>query len=174
MSEISFVILRAPGYGKVRIAHFDPARALVPSMDLFSALIVASMALAPAPCIISRRAVLLGAPAAAWLVAPRATEASYAMTQAAQSQQKWEATGIDKERAAYASIQAALEEKRPYREEAGELGYVGGSYTKKSAADRLEFDEKQKKAAASSGGSYMRAEDLVLLSTQARRSIIAP
>ena len=45
-----------------------------------------------------------------------------AVTQAAQTQQTWEPTGHAKERAVYESIEAELNEKRRFREDAGELG----------------------------------------------------
>ena len=42
------------------------------------------------------------------------------------------------EQAVYNKIEAALDEKRRFRDDAGSLGYVGGEYTKKSAGNRLE------------------------------------
>lgn len=50
---------------------------------------------------------------------------------------------------------------------------MGGSYTKKSAAAKLdELDAKQKSSGGSS--SYMRPEDLIVLSTRQARSVIQP
>ena len=52
----------------------------------------------------------------------------------------------------------------------GELGYVGGSYTKKSAADRYDSGAKEKKKSGEDG--YQSLEDLVLLQAGARRVAI--
>ena len=45
------------------------------------------------------------------------------------------------EQAVYSKIEAALDEKRRFRDDAGALGYVGGEYTKKSAGNRLEYEK---------------------------------
>ena len=62
----------------------------------------------------------------------------------------------------YARIEAAIDEKRPFRDDEGTLGYVGGEYTKKSAADRIEFEKEQleKKQQAS---VYAKPEDVQLM-----------
>lgn len=133
------------------------------SFALLSVALVASAAL-KIPTAIGRRSLLL-APVAA-LAAPHAASASYAMTAAAEKSHTWQATGKEQERAAYASIEAALAEKRRFREEAGELGYVGGSYTKKSAADRYDSVPGQQKQ--QSGSPYMTPEQL-MLGASARR-----
>ena len=111
------------------------------------------------------------AAAAAAIFAPASpAHASYAMTQAAQSSHTWEATSKDKERAVYASIEAALDEKRRFRDDAGELGYVGGSYTKKSAKKAQKLESAQQQTEDSSGSKYMQLpEDLMVLSAPARR-----
>jgi hypothetical protein len=101
----------------------------------------------------NRRAVLAAAPFL--LCAPGAASASYAMQQAHEQAHTWTATDKARERAAYESIEADIDKKRRFRPEVGELGYVDGSYTKKSAAKAYEAqyvsDEKlaPKKEAAS-------------------------
>lgn len=117
---------------------------------------------------ISRRSLLLAPVAAA--AAPHAASASYAMTAAAEASHTWQATGKEQERAAYASIDRALAEKRRFREEAGELGYVGGSYTKKSAADRYDLSGQKKQQSNSpyTNQGYMTPEQL-MLGASARR-----
>ena len=122
-----------------------------------------------------RRAVLSFAPAAAlFAVRPIApASASYAMTQAAQSQHTWQATGQEKERAVYKAIESSIESKRRFSEEVGELGYVGGSYTKKSAAGRLANQfETESKADKKSANSYMQLpEELMMVRS---RSLAQP
>ena len=72
---------------------------------------------------------------------------------------------------AQAEKEAALAEKRRFREEAGELGYVGGSYTKKSAADRYDSvpgQQKQQSGSPYTNQGYMTPEQL-MLGASARR-----
>jgi len=124
----------------------------------------------------TRRQAIMGAAAAALtLSVPAASEASYALQQAATQYQSWEATGKEREQAIYEDIQRKLDQKRPDREEAGTLGYVGGEYTKKSAAARIAMmDELEAKSVGSgSSAGYMKPEDLVMLGRAAQR-VAAP
>ena len=108
-----------------------------------------------------RRALMLGAPATAVLALPGAARASYAMQQAALKEQSWEATGKEKERAAYGAIQKQLDEKRRFRPETGEMGLVGNTYTKQSVRDRKAFDESMGAGASSKGGGWQSPEELM-------------
>ena len=111
----------------------------------------------------TRRAALLGAGVA---LLPKQAHASYALGVANVEAHSWEATGKDKERKVYNSIDANLDEKRRYRDEAGTLGYVGGEYTSyRRGAARDEFEAKKKQTGPS---GYMTAEELMVAS-QARR-----
>eukprot|EP00966_Prymnesium_polylepis_P110692 2560464-Prymnesium_polylepis.1 len=88
------------------------------------------------------------------------------MQQANVASHIWEATGKEKERQVYDSIEQSLDQKRRFRPEVGELGYVGGDYTKKASADRAEYDEAMKRSAektrqALGAMGYARAEDFL-------------
>jgi hypothetical protein len=85
----------------------------------------------------SRRAVLLGPLLLA--VGSGPASATYALSQAHEKGQTWKATDKALERAVFADIDEKLDQKRRFRPEVGELGYVGGNYTKKSAAPPDEF-----------------------------------
>jgi hypothetical protein len=76
------------------------------------------------------------------------------------------------EQAVYSKIEAALDEKRRFRDDAGALGYVGGEYTKKSAGDRLEYEKA--KAETQQDKGYTRAEDFVMATTALRRTALSP
>ena len=109
-----------------------------------------------------RRAALSLGPALALLTA-RPAAASYAMQQAAVQSQSWQATGKEKERAVYRAIEEDIDSKRRFREEAGDLGYVGGEYTKRSAASRASYDRQAEESRPQ--GSYTRPEELVTAGT---------
>ena len=112
-----------------------------------------------------RRSVLAaGAAAAACsLLAPGAAHAGYALQAASQASQSWDATGKEREKQVYQSIKASIDAKRPDRPEIGELGYVGGEYTKEASRKRNDFDRmleaEAQKASAPSG--YSRPEEFL-------------
>ena len=108
---------------------------------------------------------MLIAPAALF-VSSAPSHASYAMTQAAESSHTWSATGADKEKAVYRSIEESIDAKRRFRPEADELGYVGGSYTKKAAAERLNMADKSMQS--DKKASYMTTEEVLILSRRAK------
>uniref|UniRef100_A0A7S0PZ70 Uncharacterized protein n=1 Tax=Coccolithus braarudii TaxID=221442 RepID=A0A7S0PZ70_9EUKA len=112
-----------------------------------------------------RRAFLQCAPLLAFggaAVLPRAAQASYAMQKAAVAAHSWEATGKEKEKAVYDSIEDALDSKRRFRPEAGELGYVGGEYTKRSMQLRAEAEAEAASLDAKRDSSgYARPEELL-------------
>jgi len=122
--------------------------------------------------VLSRRSLLL----APVLLAPAAASASYAMTQANENGQTWQATSKEAERAVYESIGKSLEEKRRFSEEAGTLGYVGGEYTnyrRGAGRDKWEEEQQQQKK-KKSGDGYARAEDLLVVARTASRAGAAP
>ena len=112
----------------------------------------------------------MSAPALA--LAPLAAHASYALGQAAVASHSWEATGKEKEKAVYESIEDMMEAKRGGGRSDTLLG--GDSYTKKSAGDRLEWEaqrlEQQKQGSGSTGNSASSA--MVIARSAAR--IAAP
>jgi len=55
-----------------------------------------------------------------------------------------------------------------------QLGYVGGSYTKRSAADRKEFEATQQNMKTSSNAYMQLPEDLAVLSAPARSRLAQP
>jgi hypothetical protein len=75
------------------------------------------------------------------------------MQQAHEQGQTWKATDKALEKAAYASVEASIDQKRRFRDDAGELGYVGGSYTKKSAGDRFDQSANAKENSTIAGKS---------------------
>lgn len=116
---------------------------------------------------IGRRACLLGAGAC---LVPKAASASYALGVAAVQQQSWQPTGKEKEKAVYDRIDAALDEKRRFRDDAGALGYVGGEYTnyrRGEGRDKWEADRAEKKG--SSGYASLEELDMLIVSKGARR-----
>lgn len=118
----------------------------------------------------TRRVAIMSAPALA--LAPLAAHASYALGQAAVASHSWEATGKEKEKAVYESIEDMMEAKRGGGRSDTLLG--GDSYTKKSAGDRLEWEaqrlEQQKQGSGSTGNSASSA--MVIARSAAR--IAAP
>ncbi len=62
-----------------------------------------------------------------------------------------------------ASIQADIDKKRRFREDAGELGAVGYTYTKYTARERMEMEAAQAAAAADDPkrSRYARPEDFL-------------
>jgi hypothetical protein len=78
------------------------------------------------------------------------------------------------EQAVYNKIEAALDEKRRFRDDAGSLGYVGGEYTKKSAGNRLEYERAKAENKQEKSTSYARAEDFMMASTALRRTALSP
>ena len=62
-----------------------------------------------------------------------------------------------------AAIQADIDKKRRFREDAGELGAVGYTYTKYTARERMEMEAAQAAAAADDPkrSRYARPEDFL-------------
>ena len=121
-------------------------------------------ALGGPPAHVTRRAVVAGLSALGLAKQAHPAYASYAMQQAAVASHTWEATGKENETAVYNEIEQSLDQKRRFRPELGELGYVGGEYTKKASADRAKYDEAMKRSAektqqALGAMGYARAED---------------
>jgi len=60
--------------------------------------------------------------------------------------------------------------KRRFRPEVGELGYVGGEYTKTASAGRAEYERKLAEQRTNTVSDYMRPEDLLLAGRRAAAS----
>ena len=113
--------------------------------------------------VMTRRAVLSASVFGLSQVPMKSAHASYAMQQANVESHTWQATGLEKERAVYEAIEQKVDEHRRFRPEVGELGYVGGDYTKKASAARAEYDQEkrrqQKTQQAVTSMGYARAQD---------------
>ena len=87
------------------------------------------------------------------------------MQQAHEQGHTWKPTDKALEKAVYASVEASIDQKRRFRDDAGELGYVGGEYTKKSAAGRAQYDakvaEEQAAATRAMQSKYAQASDFL-------------
>ena len=139
-------------------------------MRLLSALSLVLAAAPAASLALGRRVCVFGA-GAALLPHAKSCSASYAMGVAAQQYHSWDATGTAREQAVYNAIDAKLDEKRRFRDDAGSLGYVGGDYTNYRRGDgreRWEEEQRLKKKSSDMTSEYTRAQDLLIMS-QARR-----
>jgi len=108
-----------------------------------------------------RRTVLCGA--AVCLLAPKSAHAGYALQAAHVASHSTTATGKDAEKAVYEEIKSSIDAKRPDRPEVGELGYVGGEYTKEASRRRDEFDDllAQQQEQKASLTSYAKPQDFL-------------